>query len=243
MSVLNFHQRNAEKSKIFTLIELLVVIAIIAILASMLLPALNKARDHAKKIKCLSNLKQFGLIMINYTDDFDGYLINEMSPRGGSWWPELLKNHGYITGYAKWQCPAFTETPKAWSFHYGINELIGFPNASWFSNSDSPGFGSSHPANVKLVEVKKYSKTVLLADSQIINRGVIKQEGTPKVWAAYDISAANAPQVIGRHNRQANILWVDGHAASLRGQGAIPNLYKSNLLGNRYSQPNCWDMR
>ena len=79
-------------SRFFTLVELLVVIAIIAILASLLLPALNSSRNRAKTIRCVSNLKQCGLGLIQYANDFNQKVVLSWYPL--SWGYFLLKESG-----------------------------------------------------------------------------------------------------------------------------------------------------
>lgn len=76
--------------RMFTLIELLVVIAIIAILAAMLLPALNKARDRAKAIGCVNNLKSIALISAGYTNENDDYVIVAQPRWNGDCWIRLF---------------------------------------------------------------------------------------------------------------------------------------------------------
>ena len=221
------------KKSEFTLIELLVVIAIIAILAGMLLPALNNAREKGRSSQCVNNLKQLSMDIMEYTDTNDSWFVpvywNPTSP----WWGGYLANAG-IGAFARAKANNSHWSEKGGhTFHcpserkHGMN--VGARGGDYYADYGM----NTHVRKYQISAVNQWPRASILKQSASLR--MLLADSNPNVSGFFRLSNAanltNNMKFSDRHGAGFNASFEDGHVEQVGLNQLVPVAYFDGWYG------------
>ncbi|BCM94365.1 hypothetical protein IAD21_06272 [Abditibacteriota bacterium] len=228
----------------FTLIELLVVIAIIAILAAILFPVFARARENARRTSCQSNLKQIGLGILQYTQDFDEkyplYRVDNGTGYPGNpyGWADAIQP--YVKSEQLLQCPSEKTPPPSVSATYTKPQNIGYCDYVYnVALGSQPSTTTAGGSGASLSSIVTPTLCMMAIDGKIVSTSVVtngtSDNGSSRMATrgsgGMSLAIANNFDT-DLHLAGANMLFADGHVKWQKGQDGKPDTWATVYNAN-----------